>query len=198
MGTEMTTAWMDLRRAALSAIRRGWPVTPATYLSTDQRWCGRQGACTFGPVSDTWQHTPVTTPGDAYEVWSAHPYGVLLVCGHGVDVLELPQRLVALLRAPEVPQAPVVATRPERWLLFTTTGSKTLTGDLVVANARLHTLGDWVALPPTTTQFLVPQQWVEPPPRSTGVLPTTDEIQAGLIAALARSRFEAGMVDGEG
>ena len=65
--------------------------------------------------------------------------------------------------------------------------TRSLTGELVVAKTRLHTLGDWVALPPTITQFLVPQQWVEPPPRSTGLLPTTDEVQAGLLAALERS-----------
>lgn len=196
----MTVAWMDLRSAALSAIRRGWPVTPGTFLGADQRWCGRQDATELCPVSDTWQHSPITTPGDAYEVWSEHPYGVLLVCGRGVDVLELPHRLQGLLPVPEVPQVPVVATaRPERWLLFTATGSGALADDLILAKVRLHTAGDWAALPPTTTQFLAPQRWVEPPPRG-GIqhLPTADEVQAELITALRASRLNTEIDDDEG
>jgi Bifunctional DNA primase/polymerase, N-terminal len=191
----MTTAWMELRNAALGAIRRGWPVTPGTYLGPEGRWCGRQGATMLGPVWECWQNTQVTDPAHCYETWSEHPYGVLLVCGRGVDVLELPPRSQALLRAPEVPRVPIVAAvRPARWLLLTATGSRVIAGDLVVAKARLHTRGEWVALPPTTTApFLAPQHWIQPPPRRlTQRLPTADEVQAGLITALRRSRCEAG------
>jgi hypothetical protein len=39
-----TTTWLDLRDAALGATRRGWPVTPGTYLGTDRRWHGRDNA----------------------------------------------------------------------------------------------------------------------------------------------------------
>ena len=56
-----TTTWLDLRDAALGATRRGWPVTPGTYLGTDRRWHGRDNAQTLCP-NDTWADAPVTDP----------------------------------------------------------------------------------------------------------------------------------------
>jgi hypothetical protein len=40
----MTVGWMDLRSAALSATRRGWPITPGTFLDTDRRQIPRHSA----------------------------------------------------------------------------------------------------------------------------------------------------------
>jgi Bifunctional DNA primase/polymerase, N-terminal len=196
----MTVRWRELRSAALSVTRWGWPVVPGTFLGPDQRWYGREEARMLGPIQDTWRENPVTDPADAYEVWSEHPYGVLLVCGLGVDVLELPQRLTGLLPAPEVPRVPVAATAPPvRWLLFTATGSSTLLGDLILlilARVRLHTAGAWVALPPTTVGFLTPQRWVEPPqPGSAQRLPTAEEVQHGLLTALLGSGLGIGPGD---
>ena len=58
-----------------------------------------EGTSRLCPISDTWQNIPVTDPEHAREIWSQHPYGVLLVCGHSVDVLELPYRIMGLLSA---------------------------------------------------------------------------------------------------
>ncbi|MBV9141866.1 MAG: bifunctional DNA primase/polymerase [Pseudonocardiales bacterium] len=75
---KMTVAGIELRSAALSATRRGWPVVPGTFLGTDRRWHGRDNASRLCPISDTWQDSPITDPDQAYEIWSEHPYGVLL------------------------------------------------------------------------------------------------------------------------
>ena len=40
----MTVGWMDLRSAARSATRRGWPITPGTFLGTDRRQSPRHSA----------------------------------------------------------------------------------------------------------------------------------------------------------
>ncbi|MBV9139323.1 MAG: bifunctional DNA primase/polymerase [Pseudonocardiales bacterium] len=195
--TTRKAGWRELREAALSATRWGWPVTPGTFLGPDQRWHGREGARRLGPIEDTWADTAVTDPAEAYEIWSEHPYGVLLVCGRGVDVLELPQRLRGLLAFPEVPHVPLAMTAPPvRWLLFTATGSGAVSGELASAGVRLHTAGAWVALPPTTVGFLSPQRWLEPPQHpGTGRLRTADEVQQGLLTALRRSRFGTGSGD---
>ncbi|MBV9141231.1 MAG: hypothetical protein JO115_09985 [Pseudonocardiales bacterium] len=62
MSTAMTLGWLELRDAALNAARRGWPITPGTFLGPDRRWCGRDGAKALCPVQDTWQEEPVTAP----------------------------------------------------------------------------------------------------------------------------------------
>ncbi|MBV9141923.1 MAG: bifunctional DNA primase/polymerase [Pseudonocardiales bacterium] len=196
--TALTVGWVELRDAALGATRRGWSVVPGTFLGTDRRWHGRDDATGLCPVSDTWRDAPVTDPAHAQEIWSQQPYGVLLVCGRGVDVLELPHRVFGLLPAPEVPQLPVAATAtpPRRWLLFTTTGSGALSSELAQARVRLHTAGAWVALPPTGVEFLSPQRWLEPPQRSsTQRLRTADEVQHGLLTLLLRSGLSKGADD---
>ncbi|MBV9142490.1 MAG: bifunctional DNA primase/polymerase [Pseudonocardiales bacterium] len=189
-GPAMTVGWVELWDAALGAIRRGWSVVPGTFLGSDRRWHGRDEPTGLCPVSDTWRDAPVTDPAHAQEIWSQQPYGVLLVCGRGVDVLELPHRVFGLLPAPEVPQVPLAATAvpPRRWLLFTATGSGALSGELASMGVRLHTAGAWVALPPTAVDFLSPQRWLEPPQNpSTRRLRTADEVQHGLLTLLLRS-----------
>lgn len=189
-GPAMTVDWVELRDAALNATRRGWPVTPGTFLGSDRRWHGREEARMLYPIQDSWRDTPVTDPAHVHEIWSQQPYSVLLVCGRGVDVLELPHRVFGLLPAPEVPQVPLAATAapPRRWLLFTATGSGALSGELASVGVRLHTAGSWVALPPTTVEFLAPQRWLDPPQSpSTRRLCTADEVQHGLLTLLLRS-----------
>jgi hypothetical protein len=67
---------------------------PGTFLEADRHWCGREGTPRLCPISDTCQNILVTDPEHAREIWSQHLYGVLLVCGHGVDVLELTHRMI--------------------------------------------------------------------------------------------------------
>ena len=197
--TGMTVAWRELRRAAVSAARRGWPVVPGTYLGADRHWHGRDTARRLCPISDIWQNAPVIDPDHAEEIWTWEPYGVLLVCGRGVDVLELPHRMCELLPAPEVPQVPVAATGPPpRWLLFTATGSGSLSCDLNLARVRLREAGAWVALPPTPVADMFTTRWTKPPQHDTTRLPTADEVQHALFNALLRSGLGTGSDDGDG
>jgi hypothetical protein len=195
----MTVAWIELRSAALNAVGWGWAVTPGTYLGADRHWHGRDNAQGLCPIQDTWRDTPLTTPERAEEIWSQHPYSVLLVCGLGVDVLELPHRMRELL--PALPDGvPIASTgAPRRWLVFTATGLPTLSPDLDVAGVRCHGAGAWVALPPTTVQFLTPQRWWTGAPRERGitVLPAAEQVQQVLVEALLASGIGTGPDDDE-
>jgi bifunctional DNA primase/polymerase-like protein len=191
----MTVTWTQLRWAALSATRWGWPVTPGTFLGADRRWHGRGDAQALGPVQDTWRQAPVSDPAQAEEIWSQAPYGVLLVCGQGVTVLELPSWFIGLLPALQSgePVVPVVVTgSPPRFLVFTATDSDALLPELILAGVRLHGAGAWVALPPTSTERVLIQRWWtrpgEGPPR---LCPVTG-VQRLLLAALLGSGLGIG------
>ena len=161
------------RRAALTAIRRDWPITPGTYLGADRRWQGRRDAQGLCPVSEAWQQDLITTLEQAEEIWGQHPYGVLLVCGQGVDVLELPLRMMGLLGAltGAGPVVPVALTgSPPRFLVFTSTDV-----DPPLPAARgvhLHGAGSWIALPPTATELVLAQRWWTTPLEGQPLLPT--------------------------
>jgi hypothetical protein len=143
---------------------------------------------------EAWQDNSVTTLGQAQRIWSEQPYSVLLVCGRGVDVLDLPSRLEGLLPAPEVPVVPLATTSPpRRWLLFTATGSTKLFGELEQLGVRLHGAGTWAALPPTAVAFLRPQRWLNSPQHpGIGRLRTADEMQDALLQALWHSGLALG------
>ncbi|MGB6163709.1 MAG: hypothetical protein WBF75_14285 [Pseudonocardiaceae bacterium] len=156
-----TTTWLDLRDAALGATRRGWPVTPGTYLGTDRRWHGRDNTQTLCPIQDTWADTPITDPTQAGDTWTHAPYGVLLVCGHTVAVLDLP----------------ITKADPET----------TLSPRLAQAGVRLYGAsgtGAWVALPPTTTGVVLVQRWFTSPAKNQTRLPHTAWVQQILLTAL--------------
>jgi hypothetical protein len=110
-----------------------------------------------------------------------------------VDALELPEELGALLPDAALAQLPVAVRPPiPRWLLFTATGSGVLSGALAQAGVHLHTAGSWVALPPTTVEYLSPQRWLTPPQPSTDGLRDTETVQHALLTALLRSGLGTG------
>ncbi|MBV9142019.1 MAG: hypothetical protein JO115_14070, partial [Pseudonocardiales bacterium] len=75
MSATMTLEWWELRNAAISATRWGWPVVPGTFLTPERHWHGRDDATALGPIEDNWQNTPITDPDQADQIWSQHPYG---------------------------------------------------------------------------------------------------------------------------
>jgi hypothetical protein len=74
--------------AAVSGASQG----PAGAYRTD-----RLGFTERYPATDTWDTAPITNPQTARQVWMAQSWAVLLVCGRGVDVLELPWTVAQLL-----------------------------------------------------------------------------------------------------
>jgi Bifunctional DNA primase/polymerase, N-terminal len=158
--TGITVGWRELCNAAVRATGWGWPVVPGTYLGADRRWHGRQDTPGLCPISDTWRDTSITDPEYAHEIWSQHPYGVLLVCGLGVDVLELPSSMLGVLSALQsaTPVIPVAITgSPPQFLVFTATDPGTVLPDL--QEVHLHGAGSWIALPPTATELVLMQRW---------------------------------------
>lgn len=179
--------WTEIRDAAVAAAGRGWPVVPGTFRSGDGGWYGRGGATELLPINAArWETAGITDPEQAMDLWTHRPYGVLLVCGHGVDALELPSEVAELLpalagRGLAAPLAAVFP--PPRWLLFVATGSgHSLLPKLAMAGVVLRTRGDWVALPPTNLGY-ARARWRAEPPAEQG-LPDCAEVQQVLADVL--------------
>ncbi|MGH3830306.1 MAG: bifunctional DNA primase/polymerase [Pseudonocardiaceae bacterium] len=183
--------WRDVRDAAVSAVRRGWPVVPGTCRPDEM---GFPELC---PLEDTWELAPVTDPKQAEETWTRlRQVGVLLVCGRGIDALEVPFRLHELLPAlgkRNLTVPVVTALAPSRWLLLVATGSGTVRPDLAAASVCLRGIGEWAALPPTIIGGYPPVQWTAAPPDDRTVrLPGADEVQQTLAEALNSGRPDDG------
>ncbi|MGH3854570.1 MAG: bifunctional DNA primase/polymerase [Pseudonocardiaceae bacterium] len=188
--TGVGMAWTEAREAAVSAVRRGWPVVPATCRPDET------GFAQVCPLEDTWDMAPVTDPEHAEQSWTRLRHvGVLLVCGRGIDALEVPFRVHELL--PALSSADLVmpvatALAPSRWVLFVATGSGALRDDLAAASVRLRGTGQWVALPPTTLGGCPPPRWTQAPPEGRDVRPPgADEVQRVLAEALRSGRPDA-------
>jgi Bifunctional DNA primase/polymerase, N-terminal len=188
MSTTMTLEWLELRNAAISATRWGWPVVPGTFLGPERHWHGRDNAAALGPIVDGWQSAPVTNPDEADQIWSQHPYGVLLVCGRGVDVLELPRRIkpLSVFRTGGLVLPIAVSGPPMRWQVVVATGSGALLPELARASVRLRGAGAWVALPPTPVAELFTARWIALGTASTPLV-DADAVQQVLRTALVSS-----------
>jgi len=172
-----------LRWAALEAVCRGWPVVPGGFRTDSE------GFAEVCPLLENGDTTPVTAPDDAWNIWGRQPYGVLLVCGRGIDALEVPFRVMELLSALAhagltVPVATALA--PSRWVLLVATGSGTLRDDLAAASVCLRGIGQWVACPPTAAGGHAPLRWRVPPldDCTSSALGGADEVQRVLTEAL--------------
>ncbi|MGH3719378.1 MAG: hypothetical protein ACRDRI_11185, partial [Pseudonocardiaceae bacterium] len=74
-------------------------------------------------------NAPVTDPDHAWGIWGRKASGVLLVCGRGIDALDVPFRVIELLLAladADLTVPVATAPAPSRWVLFVATGSGTL------------------------------------------------------------------------
>lgn len=186
--TRANTYGEQLRQAAFEAVCRGWPVVPGRF-GTDS-----EGLAEMRPLIENWD-AAVMEPDQAWSIWGQQPYGVLLVCGRGIDVLDVPLWVAELL--PALADAGLVvpvatALVPSRSVLFVATGSGTLRDDLATAPVCLHGKGEWVALPPTTVVGYPPPRW-RVPPRDDGAsaLGGADEVQRLLAEALRSGSADA-------
>jgi hypothetical protein len=125
----------------------GWPVVRGTYLD-GAGWRGRPGWAGLVPVDEDWSTAWTVDVGQVAEWWSAVPYNVLVVCGEGVDCLEIPGRfgarmLPALAAADLFP--PAMLTPSGGLVLFVRTDHRAVG----LVSATLRGLGTWTAVPPT-------------------------------------------------
>ncbi|MGH3829352.1 MAG: bifunctional DNA primase/polymerase [Pseudonocardiaceae bacterium] len=180
--TRVDTYGERVRVAAFEAVCRGWPVTRGVD------GIDAEGFAEVRPVVRNGEVALVRDPDQAWRLWDQRPYGVLLACGHGVDTLAVPFRVMELLPAlASAGLAVPVATAlvPSRWVLIVTSGSGTVRDELAVASVRLRGIGQWVALPPTTPAGQPPLRWTTPPAEDPDTaLPSADEVQRVLAEAL--------------
>jgi hypothetical protein len=202
-GGEMdwTDTWRDafrteLRAEAIGFARHGWPVVPGSY-PRGSHWVGmpsslRTGAGQHGavPVHSGWGQLAGCGPERVAELWSGHPFSVLLATGMGLDALDLPAELgraTAIgLRVAGVP-VPIAATPTGRWL-FPVVGGSALHRELAEhPDVVVHAHGGWVPLPPSPCLPGV-VHWRVKPAMCGWELPRLDEVTDAVLAALDEVR----------
>jgi hypothetical protein len=144
---------------------------------------GRHGSV---PVYSNWAQLAGCGPERVAELWSDHPFSVLLATGIGVDALDLPAELgraTAIgLRVAGV-GVPVAATPSGRWLL-PVLGGGVLHHELDDhPDVMLHAEGDWVPLPPSPCLPGV-VHWRVKPGMCGWELPRLEEVTDAVRAAL--------------
>ena len=189
--------WRDafgtgLRAEAVGLARHGWPVVPGSY-PRGARWVGRPCSVRTGrgyhgaiPVHADWARLAGCGPERVAELWSGHPFSVLLATGMGIDALEVPAglgRATAIgLRVAGIP-VPIAATPTGRWL-FPVMGAGGLHCELAEhPEVVLHAQGGWVPLPPSPWLPGV-VHWRIKPEMCGWKLPRLDEVTDAVLAAL--------------
>lgn len=180
--------WTAIRDAAVVAATRGWPVVPGTHTrGVSGRWYGRERSSGLCPVDDNWREQGITEWSEAHAVWTRRPYGVLLVCGRGVDALELPTRLAQDV-FPALGEAglagPIVALHPARWVLLLASGPGLVPKLGAWPSVTYRGPGHWVPLPPSDLGHTRARWHVRPPTDEPLTLPPSTAVQAAVIDAL--------------
>lgn len=202
-GGEMdwTDTWRDafrteLRAEAIGFARHGWPVVPGSY-PRGSHWVGRSSSLRADmryhgaiPVHADWAQLAGCGPERVAELWSRHPFSVLLATGMGIDTLDLPAELgraTAIgLRVTGSP-VPIAATPTGRWL-FPVIGAGALHFELAEhPDVLLHSRGGWVPLPPSPCLPGV-VHWRTKPEMCGWQLPRLDEVTDAVRAALDEVR----------
>jgi hypothetical protein len=197
-GAEMdwTDAWRDafrteVRAEAITLADHGWPVVPGSYPRSGH-WVGMPSSSRSGagqhasvPVHLNWTQLAGCGPERVAELWSGHPFSVLLATGMGVDALDLPAELgqaTAIgLRVIDA-LVPIAATPTGRWL-FPILGGGTLHHQLAHhPDVVLHARGGWVPLPPSPCLPGV-VHWRVKPGMCGWELPRLDEVTDAVLAA---------------
>ncbi|MGH3783508.1 MAG: bifunctional DNA primase/polymerase [Acidimicrobiales bacterium] len=180
-GTQKARLWTNVRDAATAAAERGWPVMPGTYLDEAfGLWRGSTGGSAgLCPIAHNWCGSGITTPSKAEAVWTRWPYSLLVECGHGVDVLELPgqlaERPVQALAVAGVRCPVAVLLHPARWLLFMASGDPIV--ELGAWPGVLYRgVEAWVPLPPTNLGRSH-ARWHTDPADLAGALPEAEQVQ---------------------
>ena len=170
------------RRAAVNAyLEAGWPIAPGAWWDprAEQYRCRKVGCLTTGTIHAADGMTP---RGDA-SAWADDPATVLLVTGHGIDVVELPlgstppEAIFSRALIPG-PVALWASVRPRLLLLAGTTAGGPVPDRLpegLPEGVLLHSTGSYVPLPPSRvrTGDVV---WMRPPQTRGWALPDLGEV----------------------
>jgi hypothetical protein len=160
----------ELRRAALSYARHGWPVVPAAYYDGRRYVCVRANCDQVGPhpVWQSWQERATSDLATVRSWYRLCTFSIALPTGVGFDVLRVPEpwaeRLQGLLGAAGA--CGPTAVWPERnCRLFWVAGGLRLDESCLAAGFRLHGEADWVPAPPSRTRG-GPVRWSVSPERN--------------------------------
>ncbi len=170
------------RRAAVNAyLEAGWPIAPGAWWDprAEQYRCRKVGCLTAGTI----HAADGMTPRCDASAWADDPATVLLVTGHGIDVVELPlgstppEAIFSRALIPG-PVALWASVRPRLLLLASTTGGGAVPDRLpegLPEGALLHSTGSYVPLPPSRvrTGDVV---WMRPPQTRGWALPDLGEV----------------------
>jgi hypothetical protein len=171
------------RRAAVHAyLEAGWPIAPGAWWDprAEHYRCRRVGCLTTGTI----HAADGLTPRDDPSAWNADPATILLVTGHGIDVLEIPlgptppDPVLARMITPG-PEALWTSVRPRLLVLARTSPAAgvrpALPRGLLPEGALLHRGGSYVPLPPSRvrTGDVV---WMRPPHAVEWQLPELEEV----------------------
>ena len=176
------------RKAAVTAfLEAGWAIAPGAWWDprVEQYHCRRVGCLTTGTIHAADGMTPRTDQS----AWADDPATILLITGHGIDVVELPLGTTppdAIFSRTALP-GPVAlwaSARPRLLLFASTTGGRAVPDRLpdgLPDGALLHSTGSYVPLPPSRvrTGDVV---WMRPPQALGWELPELAEV----VDALAR------------
>ena len=179
------------RRAAVNAyLEAGWPIAPGAWWDAraEQYRCRRVGCLTTGTIHAADGMTPRRNPS----AWSTDPATILLVTGHGIDVVELPLGSTppdAIFSRALIP-GPVAlwtSVRPRLLVVASTTAGAGVPDTLprgLPEGALLHSTGSYVPLPPSRvrTGDVV---WMRPPQALDWRLPELGEVLGLLVRRLS-------------
>jgi hypothetical protein len=180
-------------------LEAGWAIAPGAWWDNraEQYRCRRVGCLTTGTIHAAAGMAPRTDP----TAWADDPATILLVTGHGIDVVELPLGTTppeAIFSRAIVP-GPVAlwaSVRP-RLLLFaaTTAGGADQLPPGLPEGALLHSTGSYVPLPPSRvrTGDVV---WMRPPQSLDWQLPQLSEV-VDLLARRLTGAGAAPLAEGE-
>lgn len=134
----MPGLWLtEVREAAVSYVRHGWPVRPAPLTST-----AVSGFC----------DDQITDAEEALEVWTRAPYPILLPCGSFVEAIEVPglvsRNAIHSLRIAGL-LGPIIAAPYGTDYLLASAGQRRSDLDDSDLVGRQLTLGERLVLPPT-------------------------------------------------
>jgi hypothetical protein len=170
------------RRAAVHAyLEAGWPIVPGAWWDprAEQYRCRRVGCLTTGTIHAADGMTPRRDPS----AWNEAPATILLVTGHGIDVVEIPlgstppDAIFSRTLTPG-PVALWTSVRPRLLVLASTTAGAAVPLGLpsgLPHGVLLHSSGSYVPLPPSRvrTGDVV---WIRPPQTLDWRLPGLDEV----------------------